>query len=143
MIVHIKKIDKSLSLPRYQTGGAAGFDLVTREDTAVLPGEIKLVPGNVVVKVPEGYVLLIIPRSSLPKKKGLICPHSIGVIDSDYCGEKDEIFVQVQNITPKPVTVLRGERIAQGVFVKMETAQWKETEEAFAKTRGGFGTTGA
>jgi dUTP pyrophosphatase len=53
-----------------------------------------------------------------------MCPHSIGVIDQDYHGEKDEILVQVQNITTAPVTVERGERIAQGLFVKIEKAEW-------------------
>lgn len=119
-----------------------GFDLVTREDTLIEPGQIGLVPGNVIVKVPEGYSLLIVPRSSLPGKKGLVCPHSIGIIDEDYSGPDDEIFVQVQNITKVPVTVLRGERIAQGLFVKTEKAVWVEVEELVAESRGGFGSTG-
>jgi len=142
MQIEIQRIDPSLPLPKYETGGAVGFDLVTRKTTLIEPGQIGLVPGNVVVKVPKGYALLILPRSSLPRKKGLVCPHSLGMIDEDYHGPEDEIFVQVQNISSKPVTVERGERIAQGLFVKVEQAEWKEVESHAAATRGGFGSTG-
>lgn len=142
MRVSIRRIDTSLPLPAYQSHGAVGFDIVTRETTVIEPGKIALVPGNVVVKVPDGHALLLVPRSSLPRKKGLICPHSLGVIDQDYHGENDELMVQVQNITASPVTVERGERIAQGIFVKVEQAQWEEVETHGAESRGGFGSTG-
>lgn len=142
MLAQVKRVDPSLPLPRYETGGAVGFDLITRETTVIPARSIGLVPGNVIVKVPEGYALLIIPRSSLPRKKALVCPHSIGIIDQDYAGKDDEIFVQVQNISDEPVTVERGERIAQGMFVKVEKAQWLEVPEVKVKTRGGFGSTG-
>lgn len=141
MHVAIQRIDKSLDLPQYSTNGSVGFDLVTREDTTIEPGKIGLVPSNVIVQVPEGYTLLLLPRSSLPRKKGLICPHSIGVIDQDYHGPEDELLIQVQNITDEPVIVERGERIAQGLFVKSEIAQWEEVESHGAQTRGGFGST--
>lgn len=143
MRVSIQRIDGSLPLPQYQTAGAVGFDLITRETTVIAPGAIGLVPGNVVVKVPEGYALLIVPRSSLPRKKALVCPHSIGVIDQDYHGENDELLVQVQNISQEPVTVERGERIAQGMFVKVERAEWSEVDSHGKETRGGFGSTGS
>lgn len=142
MHVDIRRIDTSLPLPAYQSAGAVGFDIVTRETTVIEAGKIALVPGNVVVKVPEGHMLLIVPRSSLPRKKGLICPHSVGVIDCDYHGPDDEILIQVQNITPVPVTVERGERIAQGLFVRVDRAEWKEVDDHGAETRGGFGSTG-
>jgi len=95
----------------------------------------------VIVKVPEGYMLMIVPRSSLPRKKALVCPHSVGIIDQDYCGPEDELLVQVQNISDHPVVIERGERIAQGIFVKVDTAEWEEVE-ANGKSRGGFGSTG-
>lgn len=142
MQVAIQRIDMTLPLPRYESAGAVGFDLITRETTVIDPRKIALVPGNVIVKVPAGYALLILPRSSLPRKKGLVCPHSIGVIDCDYHGPKDEILVQVQNITDQPVTVERGERIAQGIFVKVDRAEWSEVDGHGAETRGGFGSTG-
>ena len=142
MQIRIKRIDLELPLPKYESGGAVGFDLITRETTTIDPGEIALVPGNVIVEVPEGHALLILPRSSLPRKKALVCPHSIGVIDQDYHGPEDELLVQVQNISSEPVTVERGERIAQGMFVKVETAEWVEEKELAAVSRGGFGSTG-
>ena len=89
MQVRIQRIDTTLPLPKYESTGAVGFDLITRETTVIEPNAIALIPGNVIVKVPEGYALLIIPRSSMPRKKGLVCPHSLGVIDCDYHGEKD------------------------------------------------------
>ncbi len=142
MKISLQRIDKSLPLPEYHTSGAAAFDFVTRETTVIAPKAIGLVPGNIIVKVPAGYALLILPRSSLPRKKGLICPHSLGLIDQDYHGPKDEIFVQVQNTSEKPVTVERGERIAQGLFVKIDRAEWEEVDSHSAETRGGFGSTG-
>ncbi len=142
MQVSIQRIDTTLPLPQYESEGAVGFDLITRETTVVEPGKIALVPSNVIVKVPEGHMLIITPRSSLPRKKGLVCPHSIGIIDQDYHGPEDELLVQVQNITEEPVTVERGERIAQGLFVRIDQAEWKEVEEHDAETRGGFGSTG-
>jgi dUTP pyrophosphatase len=142
MQVQIQRVDPSLPLPKYESHGAVGFDLITRQTTVIEPGKIALVPGNVIVKVPEGYALLVLPRSSLPRKKGLVCPHSVGVIDQDYHGTGDEILVQVRNVTDAPVTVERGERIAQGLFVKVETAEWKEVDSHGKETRGGFGSTG-
>ena len=142
MTVNVQRIDASLPLPKYESSGAVGFDLVTRENTTIEPGKIGLIPGNVVVEVPEGYALIIASRSSLPRKKGLVCPHAIGVIDQDYCGPEDEIMVQVQNITDEPVTIERGERVAQGLFVKVATPEWNEVEHHGVESRGGFGSTG-
>ena len=142
MKVSLQRIDQTLPLPEYHTSGSAAFDLVTRETTVIAPNALGLVPSNVIVKVPEGYALLVLPRSSLPRKKGLICPHSLGLIDLDYHGPKDEIFVQVKNITDAPVTVERGERIAQGLFVKIDRAEWEEVDSHGVESRGGFGSTG-
>jgi dUTP pyrophosphatase len=141
MNVRIKRIDKSLPLPNYQTNGSVGFDIYAREDT-IIPGKnIGLVPGNIIVETPPGYMLLLALRSSTPKKKGLHKPHGIGVIDNDYCGENDEIKVQVFNATEKEVKVEKGERIAQGIFVKVDRFEWDETD-SMGKSRGGFGSTG-
>ncbi|MDP7068983.1 MAG: dUTP diphosphatase [Candidatus Peribacteraceae bacterium] len=142
MQIRISRVDRELPLPRYESGGAVGFDLITRETTTIDPGTIALVPGNVIVAVPEGHLLMIVPRSSLPRKKALVCPHSIGIIDQDYHGPEDELLVQVQNVSQEPVVVERGERIAQGIFVKVEQAEWVEEEELATVSRGGFGSTG-
>lgn len=142
MQIQIRRVDATLPLPPYATSGAVAFDVITRVTTVVEPGSIALIPGNVIVKVPEGTMLLIAPRSSMPRKKGLVFPHSIGILDQDYCGPEDELMVQVQNITQQPVTVERGERIAQAVLVRIEKAEWQEVDDHGADTRGGFGSTG-
>lgn len=142
MKVTIKRIDKGLPLPAYQSAGAAGFDLLCREQRTVAPGEVALLPANVVVATPPGYMLLVAARSSTPRRKGLSVPHGIGVIDQDYRGPDDEIHVQVYNFTNAPVVVERGERIAQAIFVRVDQAVWDEVDAVEAPTRGGFGSTG-
>lgn len=139
-LVNVQQIDPTLPLPTYQTSGAVAFDFVTRATTVIAPKTLGLIPGNVIVETPPGYALLIVPRSSLPRKKTLLFPHSIGIIDQDYCGPGDEIMIQVWNFGEAPVTVERGERIAQGIFVKIEQAEWVEHAPR-TKTRGGFGST--
>lgn len=142
MKIKIHRIDKSLPLPKYETAGSVGFDFVAREDTIIEPKSVVLVPGNVVVEVPKSYMLLVSSRSSTPRKKGLLTPHGIGVIDHDYCGPKDEVKIQVYNFTDKPVTVSRGEKIAQGIFVRIDKFEWEEVEKIKEESRGGFGSTG-
>jgi len=141
--VRIMRIDPDLPLPTYETPGAVGFDLLARVETTVAAGQLARIPANVVVETPPGYMLLVAARSSLPGRRGLSVPHGIGVIDQDYCGASDEILVQVYNFTADPVTVARGERIAQGVFVRVDRARWEETDFSQRQSRGGFGSTSA
>lgn len=142
MKVRIQRVDKDLALPRYETDGSVGFDFLAREDTAIPPKSVALIPGNVVVEVPSNYMLLVSLRSSTPRKKGLLMPHGIGVIDHDYCGPQDEIKIQVYNFTDQAVTISRGEKIAQGIFVHIDKFEWEEVEKIREKSRGGFGSTG-
>lgn len=141
MNVKIKRLDKTLPLPVYQTNGSVGFDIYSRENIEVSPKSIELIPSNLIVETPKGYMLLLALRSSTPKKKGLMKPHGIGVIDNDYCGENDEIKIQVYNFTDNKVVVEKGERIAQGIFVKVDTFEWNETDSMKDSSRGGFGST--
>ena len=142
MNVNLKRLDTSLPLPKFESKGACGFDFLAREERTVAPKQIELIPANTIIEVPEGHMLMIAPRSSTPRKTGLCFPHSIGIIDQDFCGEEDEIQIQVMNFTDKPVTIKKGDRIAQGLFVKIEKAEWIEVTEITAKTRGMFGSTG-
>lgn len=142
MKVHIKRINTTLPLPAYQTSGAAGFDIYSREKTEIPSGTIARIPTNLVIATPKGYMLIVTLRSSTPVKKGLSIPHGIGIIDSDYAGNTDEILLQVQNHTSQTVIVEQGERIGQGVFVKIEQAEWQEVQNMTAENRGGFGSTG-
>jgi dUTP pyrophosphatase len=139
--VRIARLDPTLPLPAYETAGAVGFDLLARVETTVEPRGLARIPANVIVETPPGYMLLVAARSSLPGRRGLSVPHGIGVIDQDYSGAGDEILVQVYNFTDAPVTVARGERIAQGVFVRVDRARWEEADFAERPTRGGFGST--
>ena len=137
----IKRIDKGLPLPVYETEGSVGFDILARCDTTIASKEISLVPGNVIVEVPKNYMLVIASRSSTPLKKGLSPPHGIGIIDHDYCGPEDEIKIQVYNFTDAPVTVKKGDKIAQGVFVHIDKFEWEEADSITKQNRGGFGST--
>lgn len=141
MKVKIKRLDEDLPLPKYETDGSVGFDLLCRESVTVAPHEVALIPANVIVETPPGYMLMVTLRSSTPRKFGLLIPHGVGVIDLDYCGEGDEIQIQIYNSTEQPVTVERGDRIAQGIFVRVDTAEWVEVAQMGAETRGGFGST--
>lgn len=141
MKVRITRLDASIPLPQRETSGAAGFDLAASADVTVAPGEIKLVPTGLIIKVPDGYFLGIFARSSTPLKRGLIVANGVGVIDTDYCGPQDEVKIQVCNITQAPVQVKRGDRIAQGIFLPYAPPEWDEGPPA-DKTRGGFGSTG-
>lgn len=142
MEVLIKRLDKSLPLPQYHTSGSAAFDLSARVETIIEPKQIARIPSGLIIGTPTGYVLTLAARSSLAAKKGLMLANGIGTIDSDYCGPNDEILISVYNFSDKVVTVEKGERIAQGMFLKIEQGEWKEVEEVAEKSRGGFGSTG-
>ena len=142
MKVKIKRVDKSLPLPVYETAGSVGFDILAREDVTVPSKMIARIPSNFIVQVPEGYMLMIVPRSSTPVKKSLVMPHSVGILDNDYCGPDDEMLIQVYNFSEKSVRVTKGEKIAQAVFVKVAKAEWEEVDDISKNSRGGFGSTG-
>lgn len=139
MKVRIKRIDTTLPLPQYETPGAVAFDFVARESVEILARNMGRVPANVVVEIPEGYMLWVTDRSSTLKKKGLLITE--GVIDQDYCGDADEILLQFYNPTDVRITVERGERLAQGVFLPVGIAQWEEVGQMGNASRGGFGST--
>jgi dUTP pyrophosphatase len=140
MKIKIKRIDNALPLPEYQTSGAVAFDLYSRIDATILPKTVERLPANVIIEIPKGYMLEIKDRSSTLKKKGLLV--TTGYIDNDYHGELDEILLQVYNLTDSEVKVERGERIGQGVFVKIDIAEWEEVDTMKEESRGGFGSTG-
>lgn len=141
MQVGITRIDPSLPLPSYESAGAAGFDLYCRLDVAIEPGTLARLPTNVIVAVPDGYFLMVALRSGTPRRKGLLSPHGVGIIDQDYRGPEDEVLVQVYNFGGETVHVSRGERIAQGLLAPIERCEWDE-RPATTASRGGFGSTG-
>lgn len=140
--VNIKRIDTELPLPDYATSGSVGFDLICRQDTEVAPYHLGRIPGNVIVQTPPGYMLLLTMRSSTAHRKGLLIPNGVGVIDQDYCGEGDELLVSVYNFRNEAITVTRGERVAQAIFVPITRVTWHEVSQ-IGPGRGGFGSTGS
>ncbi|MBM3809270.1 MAG: dUTP diphosphatase [Acidimicrobiia bacterium] len=142
MRLPIKRLDPAIGLPVPATGRSAGFDLAAAADMEIPPRSIRLVGTGLVIAVPEGHFLGIFARSSTPLKKGLMVANGVGVIDADYCGPGDEIKIQVLNITDAPVTVTRGDRLAQGIVLPCPRVEWDEVSDIAASTRGGFGSTG-
>jgi dUTP pyrophosphatase len=140
--VTIHRLDPAVPMPAYQSAGAAGFDLASSVDMVVKPGEVALVPTGLVIEVPEGHLLGVFARSSTPLRRGLMVANGVGVVDPDYCGPKDEIKIEVFNFTASPVTIARGDRLAQGIILPFVRAEWLEGEVPEAPTRGGFGSTG-
>lgn len=141
MKTEIKRIDRSLPLPIYGSKGAVAFDFYARETMSIQPKEVAFIPLNAIIKIPVGYFLLVAARSSLPCKKKLCVPHGIGIIDQDYCGENDEIRLEVLNFSDSPVSIEKGERVAQGIFVKFDKPEWNESGMR-NQSRGGWGSTG-
>jgi dUTP pyrophosphatase len=141
MKLKIKLFDRSLPAPQYQTKGAVGFDLAAREETVIPAGEVKLVPLNIAIELPSGHWALLAARSSL-HKKGLMLANGIGVGDADYCGDNDEYRAALYNRTAKPVTVEKGERVAQLLILPYAKVDLEVIEHLGNDDRGGFGSTG-
>lgn len=144
MKLEIKRIDKALPIPSYQTSGSVAFDLYARIDVEITPWNPTLVPTNLIIKVPNGHALILASRSSTPKKKKLIVANSIGIIDQDFHGDSDEICVLLLNFSNQKVLVKRGERIAQALVLPIaKVSKFVEKDSLSEKSRGGFGSTGS
>lgn len=130
-------------LPRRGTKYSAGYDLAIIEDLTIAPGEIKMGVTGIKAYMMDDEVLKLYPRSSLPRRYHLTIPNNVGIIDKDYYGNKDNdgaIFVQLHNFGTETISLKKGERVAQGIFVKYLTV---DNEEQVTATRnGGFGSTG-
>lgn len=126
----------------YKTSGACAFDFEAALDYVFAPGEWKLVDTGTVIATPEGYCLMIAPRSGTFKNFWLMQVNSIGIIDQDYCGDEDTIKFAYMNMRKEEVRINKGERIGQGMFVKIEKPEFVIVEKMEWENRGGFGTTG-
>ena len=136
--------EENLPLPRRQTHSAAGYDLFSRIDIDIAPGEIKLVPTGVRVRLPEGEFLAIYARSSLAIKRRLMLANGVGVVDADYYDNPQnggEILIPLWNMGLEKAVLPRGERIAQGIFMNYLTSAADEASETQWRS-GGFGSTG-
>ncbi|WP_303979270.1 dUTP diphosphatase [Dongia mobilis] len=132
-----------LPLPAYATSGAAGLDLLAAiaHDVTLPPLGRTLVPTGVSIALPIGYEAQVRPRSGLALKQGVTVLNAPGTIDADYRGEVGVILI---NLSEAPVTLRRGERIAQLLLAKVERLVWDEvaTLPTTERGAGGFGSTG-
>jgi dUTP pyrophosphatase len=140
--VLLRRLDLDLPAPAYAHLGDAGADLVTAVDVQLGPGERTVVPTGVAIALPDGYAAFVHPRSGLAARSGMALVNAPGTIDSGYRGE---IKVIVVNLDPStPITLARGDRLAQLVIQRVERAHFVEVEALPESIRadGGFGSTG-
>jgi len=137
----IKRFDKSLPLPVHKTPGAVAVDLCSRIDLDIKSKEIAYIPMNVAIKIPDGYFVLLAPRSST-HKLGIQQINSVGIVDRDYCGDNDEFLFAVRNFSDSLVHINKGDRLCQLLLIKCEKFEFDEINSMADPTRGGFGTTG-
>jgi dUTP pyrophosphatase len=145
--IKIKILDPRVEfcLPAYETPGSAGMDLRAMLDSKEIelwPGKTTLIPTGIAIATPSDVAAVLLPRSGLGHKHGIVLGNLVGLIDSDY---RDQLFVSCwnRNSDGGPYKIKQGERIAQMVFVPVLSANlvitddWDETKRA-----GGFGHTG-
>lgn len=146
--IEMKILDQRLGhefpLPHYATDGSAGMDMraMLEEPLEIKPGETHLIPTGIAIHIADtGLAAVLLPRSGLGHKKGIVLGNLVGLIDSDYQGQ---IFVSCWNRGQETFTVQVGERIAQMVFIPVVQAEFDIVEEFDNSQRGegGFGHTG-
>lgn len=142
----VKILDQRLNdqLPQYATPGSAGLDLraCISAPMTLKPGETNLVPSGIAIHIADsGYAALVLPRSGLGHKHGIVLGNLVGLIDSDYQGQ---IFVSVWNRGHTEFTMQPMERIAQLIVVPVAQVEFNIVDEFSASSRGegGFGSTG-
>ncbi len=138
------RIGSEFPLPAYATAGSAGMDLRAMIDTAltIAPGDTVLIPTGIAIHVADpGLAAVILPRSGLGHKHGIVLGNLVGLIDSDYQGP---LMVSCWNRGDSPFTLEMGDRLAQLVFVPVVQAQFKLVDEFDSSDRGegGFGHSG-
>jgi dUTP pyrophosphatase len=140
--VLLRRLDPDLPGPSYAHDGDAGADLVTAVDITLAPGERAVVPTGTSIALPAGYAGFVHPRSGLAARCGMALVNSPGTIDAGYRGE---IQIIVVNLDPRaPISLKRGDRLAQLVIQRVERARFVEVEELpeSIRAQGGFGSTG-
>jgi dUTP pyrophosphatase len=144
--IDVRILDERLSghLPAYATPGAAGMDLRAAIDAplAIAPGETQLIPTGLSIHIGDpGLAAVILPRSGLGHKNGIVLGNLVGLIDSDYQGP---LMVSCWNRGSAPFTLQPLDRLAQLVIVPVVQARWRIVDDFAASERagGGFGSTG-
>lgn len=143
LTVPVVRLDPDLPLPGYAHDGDAGADLMARIEVLLEPGGGRaMVPTGIALALPEGYAGFVQPRSGLALRHGVTCLNTPGLID---CGYRDELSVLLVNTDPEvPYRIQRGDRIAQLVIQRVESARFVEAATLSGTERGldGFGSTG-
>jgi dUTP pyrophosphatase len=144
--LEVKILDERIRavLPHYATPGAAGLDLraCIQAPLVLQPGESQLVPSGMAIHLGDpGYAAIVLPRSGLGSKHGIVLGNLVGLIDSDYQGQ---VLVSLWNRGKEPFTIQPMDRIAQLVVIPVAQVQLAVVEEFAASERGagGFGSTG-
>ncbi|HEX4702379.1 MAG TPA: dUTP diphosphatase [Pseudonocardiaceae bacterium] len=143
--VLLSRIDPGVPLPSYAQPGDAGADLVTTTDVVIPPGERAVVGTGIAVAIPDGYAAFVHPRSGLAARAGLSVVNTPGTIDAGYRGEIRVCLVN--HDLREPITLHRGDRIAQLVVQRVEHAIFREVADVHtlpdsARGAGGYGSTG-
>jgi dUTP pyrophosphatase len=140
--IEVQRLDPGLPLPAYARDGDAGLDLYAAETITLAPGARVAVGTGIAVAIPPGCAGFVLPRSGLALRHGLSLVNTPGLIDAGYRGEIRVIVINHDPATP--VTVARGDRIAQLVIQRIETATLVEVDTLAPTSRGagGFGSTG-
>ncbi len=140
--IALRRLDPGLPPPSYAHPGDAGADLFTTVDVTLAPGERAMVPTGIAIALPVGYVALVHPRSGLAARHGVSIVNSPGTVDAGYRGEIKVLLVNLDPATS--VTLSRGDRIAQLVVQRFETASFVEVDALPESERGagGYGSTG-
>ncbi len=138
------RLGKEFPLPEYATDGSAGMDMraMLEEPLDILPGETRLIPTGLAIHIADSSLAaVLLPRSGLGHKKGIVLGNLVGLIDSDYQGQ---VFVSCWNRSNEGFTVQIGERIAQMVFIPVVQAEFAIVDDFESSYRGdgGFGHTG-
>lgn len=145
MKIKVKKLTESATIPKYQTAGAAGFDLHADESLVINSGQTMLVKTGLAFEIPQGYELQVRPRSGLSLKTSLRVSNSPGTVDSDYRGEVCVIMTNTStSCSGGAVAIEKGDRVAQGVICPIIRAEFESTDTLGDTDRGqgAFGSTG-
>jgi len=138
------RIGEDFNLPEYQTDGSAGVDLQACVDqtVSIQPGGTELIPSGIAIHIKDpNLAAVLLPRSGLGHKQGLVLGNLVGLIDSDYQGQ---VFISCWNRGSKQIDIEPGMRIAQMVFLPVEQVNFNVVEDFDESDRGsgGFGHTG-
>ena len=138
------RIGSNFPIPKHQTSGSAGIDLIACIDDEMIldPNESTIISSGIAIFIEDsGYAGIVIPRSGLGAKKGLVCGNLTGLIDSDYQGP---LSISLWNRSDQPISINPGDRVAQLVVLKVNQVELEQVDEFTESERGemGFGSTG-